>query len=45
MTRVARGLALAAGGVAAVSACGALFTGWIAPDNLLSLWTLVAFCR
>jgi hypothetical protein len=36
----ARLLALA-GATAAVAALGA---AWLAPDNVLALWTLVAFC-
>ena len=25
--------------------CMALLAQWLAPDNVLALWTLVAFCR
>ena len=41
MTR-ARGLALAGAGATAVVL---LLSGWLAPDNVLAFWTLVAFCR
>ena len=42
MTR-ARALALALAGAGAM-AVAALLAGWLAPDNVLALWTLVAFC-
>lgn len=45
MTRAARTLAWSAGALAAAGACEALFARWLAPDNVLALWTLVAFCR
>ena len=40
-----RVLARAAGAVALAGACAALLCAWLAPDNVLALWTLVAFCR
>ena len=37
---------LAAGAWAAgVAACAALLSTWLAPGNVLALWTLAAFCR
>ncbi len=45
MTRGARGLARVAGLLGAACACVALLAGWLAPDNVLALWTLVSFCR
>ena len=41
MTR-ARALALAGAGGAVMAL---LLAGWLAPGNVLALWTLVAFCR
>ena len=35
----------AAGALALGSAGAALLAAWLAPDNVLALWTLVAFCR
>ena len=40
-----RALARAAGALALASACAGLLAAWLAPDNVLALWTLVAFCR
>ncbi len=31
-------------GATAAAACVALLVAWLAPDNLLALWTLLAFC-
>jgi len=45
MTRLARGLARGAGGLALAGACGALAAAWLAPGNVMALWTLAAFCR
>lgn len=45
MTRSVRGLAWGAGALAAACACAALLARWLAPDNVLALWSLVAFCR
>ena len=45
MTRAGRTLA---GGLAAllgVLACAALFDAWLAPENMMTLWRLTAFCR
>ncbi len=39
--RMARALACAAG----AAVCAGLLAAWLAPDNVLALWTLVAFCR
>jgi hypothetical protein len=33
-----------AGAACAACVCGALLEGWLAPDNVLALWTLVSFC-
>ena len=44
MTR-ARALRLCAGGLALAGTWGALLAAWLAPGNVLALWTLVAFCR
>jgi hypothetical protein len=41
---VTRARALALGGAGA-SVAALLLAGWLAPDNVLALWTLVAFCR
>ena len=40
-----RALARGAGVLALAGACAALLAAWLAPDNVLALWTLVAFCR
>jgi hypothetical protein len=42
MTRV---LARCAGALALAGACAGLLAAWIAPGNVLALWSLVAFCR
>ena len=42
MTRAAAGVA---GTIALAGASAALLAAWLAPDNVLALWTLVAFCR
>ena len=34
-----------AGACALAAACAALFAAWLAPVNILALWTLLAFCR
>ena len=34
-----------AGALAFAAACAGLAAAWLAPDNVLALWTLVAFCR
>ena len=45
MTRAARILARCAGALAFAVGCAVLLAGWLAPDNVLALWTLAAFCR
>ena len=45
MTRATRILARCAGGLAFAAAGAALLAAWLAPDNVLALWTLAAFCR
>ena len=40
-----RALARGAGVLGLVGVCAALFAAWLAPGNVLALWTLVAFCR
>ncbi len=40
-----RALARAGGALALAGACAALLAAWLAPDNVLALWSLVAFCR
>ncbi len=35
----------AAAGLALALACAALLSAWLAPDNVLALWTLVVLCR
>jgi hypothetical protein len=45
MTRGGCALARAAAALAAALACAVLFADWLAPDNVLALWPLVAFCR
>ncbi len=45
MTRVARTLAWGTGALAAACACAALLARWLAPDNVLALWSIAAFCR
>jgi hypothetical protein len=39
----ARALALAGTGAAGL-AIALLLAGWLAPDNMLAMWRLVAFC-
>jgi hypothetical protein len=40
-----RGLALAAAGAGAAGlAIALLLAAWLAPDNVLAMWRLVAFC-
>ena len=34
-----------AGALAFAAACAGLMAAWMAPDNILALWTLVALCR
>jgi hypothetical protein len=44
--RRARALALASvTACAGTAACVALLHGWLAPDNVLAFWALVAWCR
>ena len=40
-----RALAHWAGALALAGMCVVLFAAWLAPDDVLALWTLVAFCR
>ena len=40
-----RALARAAGTAALAATCAALLAAWLAPDNVLALWTLAAFCH
>ena len=40
-----RALARGAGALALAGACAALLAAWLAPDNVLALWTLAALCR
>jgi hypothetical protein len=42
---VTRALAQAAGALALAGAFGALLAAWLAPGNVLALWSLAAFCR
>jgi len=42
---VTRALARGAGLLALAAACAALAAGWLAPDDVMALWTLAAFCR
>jgi hypothetical protein len=43
---VTRARALALAGAGAGAAAGVLLlAGWLAPDNVLALWTLLSFCR
>jgi hypothetical protein len=39
-----RQLARVAGALALAAACATLLCAWAAPDNVLALWGLVAFC-
>ncbi len=40
-----RAVARVAGALALAGASAALLAAWLAPDNVLALWTLAAFCR
>ena len=40
-----RALACGAGALALAAACAALLAAWLAPDNVLALWSLVVLCR
>ena len=38
-------LARCAGALALAGVCAGLLAAWVAPGNVLALWSLVAFCR
>jgi hypothetical protein len=40
-----RALVRVAGVLALAGTCATLLRAWVAPDNVLALWSLVALCR
>jgi hypothetical protein len=42
--RARRSLASGLAALVGVLACGVLLVAWLAPDNVMALWRLAAFC-